>query len=83
MAEHAFTFEQIRHQAQEDALAYLLAAVVYFKAFGLTRSEADAIWDIFEPIAASLGLWYTWSREQDEVTFRLSRTKAILTSIET
>lgn len=154
MVEHAFTFEQIRHQAQEDALAYLLASVVYFKRrghsphefvtavggalvpgwkslkghraqvaldtlalhivslggtlvgmagdgdlafatfahlppsdvlkpFGLTRSEADAIWDIFEPISAALGLWYEWSREQDEVTFRLARTKAILTSIET
>jgi hypothetical protein len=25
MPEHTFTFEQIRHQAQENALAYLLA----------------------------------------------------------
>ncbi len=31
MPEHTFTFEQIRHQAQENALAYLLASVVYFK----------------------------------------------------
>ena len=146
MAEHPFTIEQIRHQAQENALAYLLASVVYckehghsphqfmaavghtlapgwkdlkghgaevvmntlalhvvslggtlvakagdevlavatfahvpssdvLKSFGLTRHEADAIWDIFKPIATSLKFWYTWSREQDEVTFKLSRTQ--------
>ena len=146
MAEHPFNFEQIRHQAQENALAFLLASVVYFKehghsphqfiaavgntlaprwedlkghgaevvmdtlalhivslggtlvakagddalafatfthvpspdvlkSFDLTRYEADAIWDIFKPIATSLKLWYTWSREQDEVTFKLSRTR--------
>ena len=127
MAEHPFNFEQIRHQAQENALAYLLASVVYFKeqghsphqfiaalgnilapgwkelkhhgaevvmdtlalhivslggtlvakagndalatatfahlppsdvlkSFGLTRKEADAIWDIFKPISTSLKL---------------------------
>jgi len=148
VAEHPFNFEQIRHQAQENALAYLLASVVYFKdqghsphqfiaglgnilapgwkelkdhgaevvmdtlalhivslggtlvakvgddalafatfahlppsdvlkSFGLTRNEADAIWDIFKPIATSLKLWYTWSREQDEVTFKLSRTRLL------
>ena len=146
MAEPPFNFEQIRHQAQEDALAFLLASVVYFKeqgrpphqfiaavgnilapkwsdlkghgvevvmntlalhvvslggtlvaqaadevlavatfahvpssnvlkSFGLTRDDADAIWEIFRPIAISLKLWYRWSRQQDEVTFRLSRTK--------
>ena len=146
MAEPTFTFEEIRHQAQENALAFLLASVVYFKEqghsphqfiayvgntlapgwkslkdhelqvvmdklaldivslggklvgmtgddelvlatfahvpsfdtlkfFGLTRDEADTIWDIYKPIATSLKLWYTWSSEQDEVTFRLSRTE--------
>ena len=145
MAEPIFTAEQIRHQAQEDALAFLLASVVYFKEqgrspdqfmavvgnilapgwkdlkgdgaqvvmdtlalhvvslggtlvaiagndalahatvahvpssdvlkfFGLTRHDADAIWEIFKPIATSLHLWYAWSRQQDEVTFKLSRT---------
>jgi hypothetical protein len=144
MPEPTFTFEQIRHQAQENALAYLLASVVYckeqrhspqqfmaavghtlapgwrglkdhgaqvvmdrlalhvaslggtlvatagddavayatfahlpsadvLKSFGLTRDEVDAIWDIFQPIAASLKLEYAWSREQDQVTFKLSR----------
>ena len=144
MAEPKFTYEQIRHQAQEDALAFLLASVVYFKEqgrpphqfiasvgnalvpvwkdlkghgvqvvmdslalhmislggtlvamegnddlafatfarvpssdllkiFGLSRNEADAIWDIFKPIAIFLKLEYTWSRQQDEVTFKLSR----------
>ena len=143
-AEHKFTAEQIRHQAQENALAYLLASVVYYKEqnqsphrfmaavghtlapgwkdlkghgaqvvmdtlalhvvslggtlvatagddavafatfahlpssevlkfFGLTRNEADAIWDIFRPIATSLKLEYEWSREQNEVTLKLSR----------
>lgn len=146
MAEHTFTFEQIRHRAQENALAFLLASVVYFKeqgstpeqfidavgntlapawrdlkghgaqvvmdmlalhvvslggtlvamagddemahatfthvpssdalkSVGLSRKDADAIWGIFKPAAASLNLWYAWSRQQDEVTFRLSRTK--------
>jgi hypothetical protein len=145
VAEPKFTYEQIRHQAQEDALAYLMASVVYFKEqnrsphefitsvgntlvpvwkklkghdalvvmdalalhmaslgatlvsmkgndelvfatfarvpssdllkiFGLSRDEADAIWNIFKPIAAFLNLEYTWSREQDEVTFKLART---------
>ena len=142
--EPRFTHEQIRHQAQEDALAYLLASVVYFKEqrrspqefiaavgealvplwkklknhevpvvmdalalhmvslgarlvategnddlafatfaqvpsfdllkiFGLSRDEADAIWDIFKPIATFLNLEYSWSRQQDEVTLKLSR----------
>ncbi|HLH62720.1 MAG TPA: hypothetical protein VKV20_13635 [Ktedonobacteraceae bacterium] len=146
MAGPKYTYEQIRHQAQENALAYLLAAVVFFKqqarspqqffAFvgktllpewqhlkghgprvvietlglhivslgatlvamegddelayatfahlppsdrlkflGLSRDEADAIWDIYAPIAASLNLTYTWSRQQDEVTFKLARAK--------
>ena len=146
MAEPTFTSEQIRHQAQENALAFLLASVVYFKEqgrsphqfvaavgntlapgwkylkgdgaqvvmdrlalhiaslggtlvatagndnlahatfahvpsfdvlkfFGLTSRDADAIWDIFKPIATSLNLWYTWSRQDDEVTFKLSRTQ--------
>ena len=146
MAEPKFTYEQIRHQAQEDALAYLLTSVVYFKEqnrpphefitfvgntlvpvwkklkghdtlvvmdalalhmvslgativsmkgndelvfatfarvpssdllkiFGLSRDEADAIWNIFKPIATFLNLEYTWSREQDEVTFKLARTE--------
>jgi hypothetical protein len=144
VAEPRFTHEQIRHQAQEDALAYLLASVVYFKKqgrspqefiavvgeilvplwkklkgheaqvvmdalalhmvslgaklvaaegnddlafatfaqvpssdllklFGLSRDEADAIWDIFRPIAAFLNLEYSWSRQQDEVTLKLLR----------
>jgi hypothetical protein len=148
VAEPIFNFEQIRHQAQENALAYLLASVVYFKEqgrsphqfiaevgnllapgwkglkghgaqvvmdtlalhvvslggsivaiagddalasatfahvpssdvlkfFGLTRYDADAIWDIFKPIATSLKLWYSWSRQQDEVTFKLSRTRLL------
>jgi hypothetical protein len=146
MSEPKFTPEQIRHQAQENALAFPLASVVYFreqgrsphefiafvgntlaprwkdlrghgadvvmdvlalhiaslggtlvalvgnntlaqatfahvpssdvlKFFGLTRNEADAIWDIFKPIATFLKLEYEWTREQDEVTFKLSRSR--------
>jgi hypothetical protein len=147
MAEPAFTPEQIRHQAQENALAFLLASVVYWKEqghspqefiaalgntlapgwknlqghgarvvmdvlalhiaslggrlvamtgdddlvyatfshlpssdalkfFGLDRHHADAIWDLYRPIVSSLKLRYEWSREQDEVTFKLSRTRS-------
>jgi len=147
MAEHRFTLEQIRHQAQENALAFLLASVVYFKeqgnspqqfmavvgntltsrwkdlkghgaqvvmdtlalhivslggtlvgmdgndalafatfahvpsydllkSFDLSRDEADTIWDIFKPIMASLNLEYEWSREQEEVTFKLRRSNS-------
>ena len=65
--------------AGDDDLAYATFAHVpsfdVLKFFGLTRNEADAIWDIYKPMASSLKLWYTWSREQDEVTFKLSRTK--------
>lgn len=55
----------IAHVPSSDALKF----------FGLTRNNADAIWDIFKPIATSLKLWYSWSRQQDEVTFKLSRTR--------
>ncbi|GHO42381.1 hypothetical protein [Ktedonospora formicarum] len=146
MSEHPFTLDQIRYQAQDQALAFLLASIVYFKeqgcsplpfiasvgntlaprwkdlqgfgahvvmehlalhvvalgghivamtgddvlscatlshipsteilkSFALSRDDADVIWDVFQPIAASLYLWYAWSREQDEVTFKLSRTR--------
>ena len=144
VTEPRFTYEQIRHQAQENALAFPLASVVYFreqgrsphefiafvgntlaprwkdlrghgaevvmdtlalhiaslggtlvglvgnntlayatfahvpssdvlKFFGLTSNDADAIWDLFKPIATSLKLEYEWSRGEDEVTFKLSR----------
>jgi hypothetical protein len=65
--------------AGDDDLAYATFAHVpssdVLKFFGLTRDGADAIWDIYKPMATSLKLWYTWSRQQDEVTFKLSRTK--------
>lgn len=49
------------------------------KIFGLSRDEADAIWDIFKPIATFLNLEYTWSRERDEVTLKLSRAEQLPT----
>jgi len=67
--------------AGDDALASATFAHVpssdVLKFFGLTRYDADAIWDIFKPIATSLKLWYSWSRQQDEVTFKLSRTRLL------
>ncbi|MFN8487260.1 MAG: hypothetical protein U0350_06680 [Caldilineaceae bacterium] len=40
--------------------------------FGLTQAEADAVFDIFSPIAASLGCRYQWQRRGDAIimTFR-------------
>jgi hypothetical protein len=83
--EHKFTFEQIRlvslggilvATAGDDAVAFATFAHLpssdVLKSFGLTRNEADAIWDIFKPIATSLKLEYEWSREQDQVTLKLS-----------
>lgn len=65
--------------AGDDELAYATFAHVpstdVLKFFGLSRDEADAIWEIYKPMANSLNLWYTWSRQQDEVTFKLSRTQ--------
>ena len=43
VAEHRFTFEQIRHQAQENALAFLLACVVYFKEQGQSPHQFFAV----------------------------------------
>jgi hypothetical protein len=35
--------------------------------FGQTRSDAEVLWNIFEPIAAHLGLHYKWEREGDAI----------------
>ena len=35
--------------------------------FGLTQAEADIVFDIFGPIAASLGCRYQWERRGDAV----------------
>ncbi len=63
--------------AGNDVVAYATFAHLpssdVLKSFGLTRNEADAIWDIFKPIARSLKLEYEWAREQDQITLKLSR----------
>ena len=41
--------------------------------FGLTQEEADSVWGVFEPIAASLGYDYEWHRQGDEVKISISR----------
>ena len=41
--------------------------------FGLTQADADAFWDIFAPIAQSLGLTYAWRREGDQLHFTFTR----------
>ena len=35
--------------------------------FGLTQAEADIVFDIFGPIAASLGCRYQWQRRGDTI----------------
>src|SRR5436305_12434048 len=50
MAEPTFTSEQIRHQAQENALAFLLASVVYFKEQGRSPHQfIDAVGNTLAP----------------------------------
>ena len=39
----------------------------------LTQEEADTIWNVFGPIAESLGYGYEWNRQGDEVTMTFSR----------
>ncbi len=43
------------------------------KAFGLSRDEADILWNIFEPIAEAHGLSYHWQRQGGEVTMTITR----------
>jgi hypothetical protein len=41
--------------------------------FGLTQEEADSVFGVFRPIAASIGYKYAWERQGDEVKMTVSR----------
>ena len=41
--------------------------------FGLSRAEADEFWDIFAPIAQSLGMRFAWRREGDQLHFSFGK----------
>ncbi len=41
--------------------------------FGLSQAEADGLWWIFEPIAKSLGLTYSWQREGNGLRFTFTQ----------
>jgi hypothetical protein len=41
--------------------------------FGLSPAEVDGFWWIFEPIAKSLGLTYSWRREENGLRFTFTR----------
>lgn len=41
--------------------------------FTLDQADIDPIWNMFRPIAESLGLQYEWTRQGDEVTMTFSR----------
>ena len=41
--------------------------------FGLSQADADEFWDIFAPIAQSLGLIYAWKREGDQLHFSFTQ----------
>jgi hypothetical protein len=41
--------------------------------FALDQADIDPIWNMFRPIAESLGLRYEWTRQGDEVTMAFSR----------
>ncbi len=41
--------------------------------FGLSQDEADTVWGVFRPIAASRGYSYEWHRQGDEVAMTFLR----------
>jgi len=41
--------------------------------FGLTQAEADAVFDIFGPIATSLGCRYQWQRRGDAIIMTFNK----------
>lgn len=41
--------------------------------FGLSQAEADEFWDIFAPIAQSLGMRFAWRREGDQLHFSFTK----------
>jgi hypothetical protein len=41
--------------------------------FGLSQAEVERFWWLFEPIAQSRGLTYSWQREGDQLCFTFTR----------
>jgi hypothetical protein len=41
--------------------------------FGLSQAEVEGFWWIFEPVAKSVGLTYSWQREGDGLRFTITR----------
>lgn len=41
--------------------------------FGLTQAEADTVFDIFGPVATSLGCRYQWQRQGDTIVMTFTR----------
>lgn len=41
--------------------------------FGLSQAEADEFWDVFAPIAESLGMLFAWRREGDQLHFSFTK----------
>lgn len=41
--------------------------------FGLSQAEADEFWDIFAPIAQSLGLSFAWRRDGGQLHFSFTK----------
>ena len=41
--------------------------------FGLSQVEVEGFWWIFEPVAKSLGLTYSWQREGNGLRFTITR----------
>ena len=41
--------------------------------FALDQADIDPMWNMFRPIAESLGFQYEWTRQGDEVTMTFSR----------
>lgn len=41
--------------------------------FGLTQAQVDQLWEIFQPIAHSLGYSYAWRRKNGQLHFTLTR----------
>lgn len=41
--------------------------------FGLDYADFESFWNVFQPIADSLGVQYSWQRQGDRVTMTFSR----------
>ncbi len=58
---------------QAEAIMAAWPSARAFDRFGLTPAEADSVFDIFKPIAATLGCHYQWQRQNDTITMTFTR----------